>query len=210
MISDPDFSATQREVVLVDNGGFVVGSMPKNLVHSINTPLHLGFSVYVFNDRSQLLMTRRSRIKATWPGVWSNSFCGHPSPGETFYNAIERRAQQELAIDVESITPILTRSRYSCEMPNGVRENEICPVFRALTTEEPRLNLTEVESAMWIDWVTATAQLFISPWARFQIDELCKLGAPEEWPTGNWNSLPATKVTGIDSFRCGGSEFFKI
>ena len=187
-----DLDPIQDEVVLVDDSGFVLESMSKMAVHGANTPLHLGFSVYVFNNRFQLLMTRRSSLKSTWPSVWSNSFCGHPSPGESFYNAIQRRAMQELGIRLADIAPILPRFRYRCRMLNGTTENEICPVFRAKTIAEPKLNPAEVDDSTWMEWRKVMDQLFISPWARLQIDELRKLGAPEEWPRCKWDLLPDT------------------
>lgn len=192
LTSETILDVDRDDVVLVDGDGTVVGSMPKRIVHNTNTPLHLGFSVYVFNGRSQLLMTRRSVGKATWPGVWTNSFCGHPAPGETFSGAIERRAAHELGVRLGGISPILTNFRYSCTMPNGVRENEICPVFRAETSDCPQLNPDEVDDCLWMNWVDVLTQVLISPWARLQIGRLQALGEPTEWPADEWGRLPAT------------------
>lgn len=139
-------------------------------------------------------MTRRSSLKITCPDIWSNSFCGHPSPGESFYDASERRTYEELAINLEGITPVLTQFRYSCEVHNGVRENEICPVFRARTAEDAQPNSAEVDIAIRMEFADAAAQSNISPWARLQMDELLKFRAPQEWPKGIWDSLPGTAV----------------
>jgi isopentenyl-diphosphate delta-isomerase len=190
LTSNTHLDAAQNEVVLVNDSGHVLGSMPKKAVHNVHTPLHLGFSVYVFNDEHLLLMTKRSSKKLTWPSVWSNSFCGHPAPGENFRDAISRHARQELNIALEDITPVLPRFRYSCTMQNGLRENELCPVFRATTTDQPRLNSLEVDDAAWMEWEKVVLQLFISPWARLQIAELDKLGSPAAWPQTAWNLLP--------------------
>lgn len=68
------------DVTLLDENGTAIGSLPKSDVHTTDTPLHLAFSCHLLNERGQVLLTRRSLAKKTWPGVWTNSFCGHPAP----------------------------------------------------------------------------------------------------------------------------------
>ena len=68
-------------------------------VHHGNTPRHRAFSVYLIDTAGHVLLTRRSLSKLTWPGVWSNSCCGHPRPGETDVAAIHRRVREELGVE---------------------------------------------------------------------------------------------------------------
>lgn len=79
-----------EEVVLLGPAGEPIGSVSKVSVHGPETPLHLAFSCYVVNQIGKVLMTRRSLSKATWPGVWSKSFCGHPRPAEPVLAAVGR------------------------------------------------------------------------------------------------------------------------
>ena len=85
-------------IVLVDDDGTAIGTMPKPEVHHGETPLHRAFSAYLFDDAGRLLITRRAQDKATFPGMWTNTVCGHPGPDEDDAAAIARRAAFELGL----------------------------------------------------------------------------------------------------------------
>lgn len=164
-------------VVLVDEHGARIGVADKIGVHSDDTALHLAFSCHVYNSSGQVLATRRALTKATWPGVWTNSFCGHPAPDETMEAAIERRARDELGISVEAIELVLPDFRYRAVDASGIVENEICPVFRAVTKDTVIANPAEVAEFEWVDpqalTVAVTAAPFaFSPWLGLQLEQL--------------------------------------
>jgi len=167
---------TAELVVLLDEQGNEVGTAPKATVHTDNTPLHRAFSCYLFDARGRLLLTRRADTKATFPGVWTNSVCGHPAPGESDPAAIVRRAGHELQLTVASITVALPDFRYRASS-GGVVENEICPVYLARTDGEPHPEPSEVEDHEWCRWpdfvtrLGAAPQLF-SPWCQGQTAQL--------------------------------------
>lgn len=185
-----------EQVVLLDEQGRGIGTADKATVHHRDTPLHLAFSCYVFSPAGALLVTRRARAKRTWPGVVTNSCCGHPAPGEPFTSAVTRRLGDELGLAVSSVDLVLPRFRYRAEMGNGVVENELCPVFRAACGDEPSPAPAEVDEFGWVSWplfvsMVVGGELAVSPWCRMQVDELAALGDdPLAWPVASAADLP--------------------
>lgn len=141
-------------VVLVDDNNKEIGTSPKDTVHTQNTPLHRGFSLFLFNSKGQLLLTRRALTKKTFPGVWTNTVCGHPAPHEDPVTAAKRRLKDELGIEEKDLKDIKIVSpyRYRFADTKGIVENEICPVLVAHSDVEPQANNKEVEEAKWINW----------------------------------------------------------
>src|SRR6478609_185136 len=146
-------------VVLLDDDGREIGTAPKSSVHGTQTALHLAFSCHVVNDDGQVLVTRRALGKTAWPGVWSNSFCGHPRP------AVRRRAEYELGITLTDIELALPLFRYRATDANGIVEHEVCPVYTARTRDEPVLNPLEVADAKWVEPEDLALSLATTPWA---------------------------------------------
>ncbi len=161
-------------VVLLAEDGTPIGTQDKASVHTQATPLHFAFSTHVFNEAGQILVTRRALTKKAWPGVWTNSFCGHPGPGETPEEAVVRRARQELGMTVRSITPALPDFRYRAVDASGIVENEICPVFTAVIDGPIAPSPEEVMDVQWVEpdrlvnAVEATPWAF-SPWLTLQL-----------------------------------------
>jgi isopentenyl-diphosphate delta-isomerase len=173
-------SATEY-VVLLDESGSPIGQHDKATVHSFDTPLHFAFSCHVFNSVGQLLVTRRALSKKAWPGVWTNSFCGHPGPGESLEEAVSRRAERELGITVTNVRAALPDFRYRAVDASGIVENEICPVFIATCDAVPSPADDEVCEFVWADptallaSVTSTPWAF-SPWLTLQLPALAEAG----------------------------------
>jgi isopentenyl-diphosphate Delta-isomerase len=139
-------------IVLSDQDGNPIGSAEKWSSHHAHTPLHLGVSCYVFDARGRVLATRRSPQKKVWPGVWTNSVCGHPAPGESFVDAIQRRLEHELGMTASGIGVVLPRHVYRAPPFRGIVEYEFCPVFFARAESEPRRNPMEVADCRWMRW----------------------------------------------------------
>lgn len=167
----------EERVVLLDRHNQPAGTAPKATVHDRNTPLHLAFSCYLFNAEGELLLTRRALTKVAWPGVWTNSACGHPLPGETPADAVKRRCRYELGVDIQDVELRLPEFSYRAQDASGIVENEFCPVFSARCVSQPELRPSEVMDCRWvrpadlIKAVTATPWAF-SPWMVAQLREL--------------------------------------
>ena len=186
-------TAPVEQVVLLDEEGRSVGVTDKRTVHHRDTPLHLAFSCYVFDAEGAVLVTRRATHKPTWPGAWTNSVCGHPGPGEDIATAVRRRARDELGIDVSDVRLMLPTFRYRAVMPDGVVENEMCPVFVARTSDAVRPDPDEVDSFEWVDWAGFRATVLdgtrdVSPWCVEQVQALPE--HPTDAPPEPERSLP--------------------
>jgi isopentenyl-diphosphate delta-isomerase len=184
-----------EQVVLVDEDGRALGTALKATVHGPRTPLHLGFSCYVFDADDHVLVTRRALDKRTFPGVWTNSFCGHPAPGEPLPYAVRRRAADELGLEVGEPRLVLPGFRYRAEMA-GVVELELCPVLAVqVDRDQPvRPRDHEVAGWAWEPWeqlvTSVTRGREVSAWCREQIALLAGLGTPRTWPDESPQLLP--------------------
>jgi isopentenyl-diphosphate delta-isomerase len=171
-------SAQDELVVLVDEEGVPIGTAEKLATHHAQTPLHLAFSCYVFDEGGRFLATRRAICKKVWPGVWTNTVCGHPSPGEGFEAAIRRRLSFELGMSASTIEVLLPRHRYRAPPFRGIVEHEFCPVFRATAQGEVRPNPHEVMDWRWVPWsgfvdaARADSENAYSWWCKNQLREL--------------------------------------
>ncbi|MBD8080033.1 isopentenyl-diphosphate Delta-isomerase [Cellulosimicrobium arenosum] len=177
-------------VVTVDDDGHRTGTFERSAVHTAETPLHLAFSCYVVDDTGRLLVTRRALAKRTWPGVWTNSFCGHPRWTETTEESIARHAQHELGFEVTDLEVAVPGFRYRAVDASGVVENEICPVYTGRAVGDVAANPDEVMEHAWVDphdaarAVVATPWAF-SPWMVLQIAALAGATGPAGGPTAH-------------------------
>ena len=166
-------TASEELIVLLDDDGTEIGALPKPLVHHGETPLHRAFSAYLFDEAGRLLVTRRAEGKQTFPGMWTNTVCGHPGPGEDDATAIARRAAFELGLQVDELRPALPGYRYRAEF-RGVVENEICPVYLGGFAGTPAPDPDEVGEWELLDWATFRERQESeggdawSPWCREQ------------------------------------------
>ena len=157
-------------VVLVNENDQDIGRAEKDAVHTTTTRLHRGFSLFLFNQTWEVMLTQRSRWKKAFPDIWTNTVCGHPRPDETAVAAAQRRLKEELgmvATTIEEVAPY----RYQFTDQNGIMENEICPILVGRSYAYPKPNLNEVQDWKWLPWrvflreIEETPESF-SPWCR--------------------------------------------
>lgn len=176
----------QELVVLLGGNNRPIGSAEKLSIHHANTPLHLAFSCYVFDGEGRLLITQRAKSKKVWPGYWTNSVCGHPAPNESFEQAVRRRAQFELGMQISNVASALPDYSYRTPPSNGIIENEFCPVFFARAASDAEVNPDEVEAYEWVSWSEFIARIKKTPddysyWCKDQLPRLQKLPLLQEY-----------------------------
>jgi isopentenyl-diphosphate delta-isomerase len=164
-------------VVLLDDDARPIGTAAKADVHTTETPLHLAFSCHVQDDAGRILVTRRALGKRTWPGVWTNSFCGHPGPGEDIDDAVVRRARQELGIELDNLQLALPDFRYRAVDASGIVEYEVCPVYVASVRGGVSPDPDEVMDWKWVEEGPLTVAVesagwAFSPWLALQLPAL--------------------------------------
>ena len=131
----------EQQVILVDEQDIAVGSMEKMEAHE-KALLHRAFSVFIFNNKNQMLLQRRALHKYHSGGLWTNACCSHPMPGETTDAGANRRLSEELGFT----TPLekMFTFTYRTEFGNGLTENEIDHVYTGNYNGEINLNPAEV------------------------------------------------------------------
>ena len=116
--------------------------------------------------------------------MWTNTVCGHPAPGESSPEAIERRLAFELGITAHSIRLLLPSYRYRTPSFRGVVEHELCPVFSAVTDADPQPNPDEVSAWRWMQWSEFVASAKGDPddtfswWCKDQLQEIEESALP--------------------------------
>lgn len=154
------FEGQDELLILVDNEDNQIGIQNKLTVHQKGI-LHRAFSIFIFNSKNELLLQQRSHLKYHSPGLWTNTCCSHPGPGENTINACERRLYEEMGITAD-----LTFSFsfiYKFEFPNGLTEYEFDHVHIGQTDLEPQINELEVNDWKYISIPNLEKEISMNP-----------------------------------------------
>lgn len=137
-----------EQVVLVDERDRQVGVEEKIRAHENGGRLHRAFSIFIFNSGGELLLQQRASVKYHFSGLWSNTCCGHPRPGENLESAVHRRLKEEMGFDTElrEVANLIYRAKFC----NGLTEWEFDHAFVGVFKGEPEPNPEEIGDYKWI------------------------------------------------------------
>lgn len=135
-------------VILVDTADRELGTMEKMEAHE-KAILHRAFSVFIFNDRGELMLQQRAAHKYHSPLLWTNTCCSHQRQGESNIEAGKRRLREEMGFEVDLNEKF--HFVYKAEFDNGLTEHELDHVMVGYYNGEPTINPEEVASWKWIN-----------------------------------------------------------
>lgn len=166
-----------EDVVVVDENDVAIGVVDKLAAHQPPGVRHRAFSVFGFNATGQVLLQRRAPSKYHFAGMWSNTCCSHPRPGETIAAAARRRMIEEVGLESHDVVDVGTFEYHAIDHRSGLVEHEIDHVVRVRVDDEPVLNLAEADSYEWTDAVALRGRvdsdpLWFTPWLAPALDVL--------------------------------------
>lgn len=160
-------------LVLINENDLPTGQMAKMEAHEKGL-LHRAFSVFIFNSQGLLLLQQRALDKYHTPGLWTNTCCSHPFPGEEVKTAATRRLGEELGITAD--LTFLFKMTYKYVFDNGLTEHEVDSVFVGYTDALPNLNKEEVNDYKYISLEELKMNMELhpeqyTPWFRIIMGE---------------------------------------
>ena len=153
-------STKQDHVLLVDERDHLLGTMEKMEAHQKGL-LHRAFSIFIFNDKNELLLQKRAMGKYHSAGLWTNTCCSHQRLGESTMEAAHRRLQEEMGFVVdlqESISFI-----YKAPFENGLTEHEYDHILIGKYNDRPNINLEEVANWKWMPLEAVRKDMILHP-----------------------------------------------
>lgn len=163
-----------EQVITVNHNDFSTGVVDKMEAHRKGI-LHRAFSIFIFNSKNELLLQRRAKVKYHSGGLWTNTCCGHPRPGEEISDTAIKRLQEEMGI--ACTLSFAFSFEYHVTIDNNLSEHEYDHIFTGRCDAEPEMNPNEVD-----EWKFMSAHAIS--------DDLAK--APEKYTA--WFKLCFDKV----------------
>ena len=138
----------EEQVILVNEKDEPLGLMPKLEAHE-KAQLHRAFSVFILNDKNELMLQQRAAHKYHSPLLWANTCCSHQRDGESNIQAGRRRMQEEMGFSVE--LKELFWFIYKAPFDNGLTEHELDHVMIGYANQDPIIEPEEVAAWKWMD-----------------------------------------------------------
>ena len=170
-------SSESEELILVDRADNEIGFVSKADAHDGAGVLHRAFSLFLFNDKGELLLQQRAPGKRLWGGYWSNSCCSHPRRGESMQFATSRRLLDELNLETE--LEYVYYFCYEAHFGDAGSENELCHVYLGKATQPVQPNDSEISAIRFVSAVDLDAELAdhprqFTPWFKQEWEALQK------------------------------------
>ena len=167
---------TPEHVILVDHNGRDIGTAEKIQAHR-DGKLHRAFSIFVFNASDEVLLQKRAETKYHSGGLWTNTCCSHPRPGENHHHAAKRRLYEEMGFDCELLE--LFSFTYHVKLNDDLFEHELDRVFVGRYDGQPTPNPEEVEDWKWMRTGILKQDIQANPqnytyWFKLVLDRVIK------------------------------------
>jgi len=163
----------EEQVILVNELDQQIGLMPKLEAHE-RAILHRAFSVFILNDKNEIMLQQRAHHKYHSPLLWTNTCCSHQRDGETNIQAGSRRLYEEMGFKAE--LKELFHFIYKAPFDNGLTEHELDHVMIGYYNDEPIINPEEVEDWKWMKIEDVQNDMLANPddytvWFKIIFDE---------------------------------------
>ncbi len=161
-------------VILVNDNDMPLGAMEKMEAHE-RGKLHRAFSIFIFNTKGEMMLQKRAEDKYHSPGLWTNTVCSHPHPGEDTEEAAHRRLVEEMGFDCD--LKELFSFKYKAKVGGGLVEHEYDHVFIGKTDKKPVPNPEEVSDWKYVSLEDVLADIKNNPdnyteWFKIAVKEL--------------------------------------
>ena len=165
-----------NDIILVDENDKEIGSEEKMKAHK-EGKLHRAFSIFIFNSKNELLLQKRASSKYHSPGLWTNTCCSHPKPGEDVLSAAHRRLKEEMGFDckLKKIDSLV----YKKSFPNGLTEHEYDHLIIGKSDITPKTNKDEADDFKWMALNKITDNIKANPkiytyWFKITLPKVIK------------------------------------
>lgn len=166
-----------ENVILVDENDNQIGLEEKMKAHLGNGTLHRAFSIFVFNNKKEILLQQRAKEKMLWPMYWTNTCCSHPRESEEYQEAGQRRLKEELGFTCN--LEYIGKFQYQANYKDIGSENELCSVLVGEYDGEVNIDPKEVNDFRWVDFKELKKDVLenpdnYTPWFKIELDKFFK------------------------------------
>jgi len=163
-------------LILIDKQDNILGFEEKRKCHLGEGKTHRAFSIFILNEKNEILIQKRAKGKMLWPGFWANTCCSHPRKGEGYAEAVQRRLKEEMGI--QASLKFVFKFYYQAKYKNIGSENELCSVFTGKYENDLiQPNPEEIEEWKWIKISELKKDIkknpnIYAPWFKIEMEKI--------------------------------------